>query len=42
MAGGTGAPKGHVADADLADLWVTNPARRILGQDGPPTLDPAL
>ena len=42
LAGGTGAPKGHVADADLADIWVTNPDRRMFGKEGPTKLDLVL
>ena len=39
---GNAAPKGHVADADLADIWVTNPERRMFAKDGPTKLDLVL
>jgi DNA ligase D len=36
------ARKRYVSDADLAMVWITNPERRMFGQDGPTKLDLAL
>lgn len=41
-AGGRSARKRLIADADLAQIWVTNPTRRLFGKTGPTKLDIAV
>jgi DNA ligase D len=36
------ARKRLIADADLANIWVTNPTRRLFGKSGPTKLDVAI